>query len=323
MSQLDDFLTPTLARQLDAEQALISGDPGPRLAMWSTQEPVTVFGAEKSVIGAEEARGAFRWLATRFSNCTDYRFELVAAGASGDLAYTLGYERFSFSMDGGPVAPITLRVTHLYRREDGEWKIVHRHADTLMADQTAPAEAPAPAGERQREASPPPAGRRSTSRPEQAERLGPARTLAAAETDLADFLATALPRQVETESAWHQRDLDARLALWSTREPVTLFGGGGACVSSSDEVRRNFRTAVTGIVPCRSFDYDLVAAGGGGELAYTVGYEHISFDPGPVQDYTLRVTYLYRRENGEWKIVHRHADVPPTGQPLRAGASTE
>ena len=32
-------------------------------------------------------------------------------------------------MDGGPVAPLTLGVTHLYRREDGEWKIVHRHAD--------------------------------------------------------------------------------------------------------------------------------------------------------------------------------------------------
>jgi hypothetical protein len=96
MSQLDDFLTQTLAHQLDAEQALINGDPGPRLAMWSTQEPVTVFGAEKSTIGSEEARQAFRWLATRFSNCTDYRFELVAAGASGDLAYTLGYERFSF-----------------------------------------------------------------------------------------------------------------------------------------------------------------------------------------------------------------------------------
>jgi hypothetical protein len=95
MSELDDFLIPTLDRQLEAEKALINGDPGPRLAMWSTQDPVTVFGAEKSVIGAEEAREVFRWLATRFSNCTDYRFELVAAGASGDLAYTLGYERFS------------------------------------------------------------------------------------------------------------------------------------------------------------------------------------------------------------------------------------
>lgn len=72
---------------------------------------------------------AFHWLATRFSNLTDYRFELVAAGASGDLAYTLGYEHITFSVDGGPVEPITLRVTHLYRREDGEWKTVHRHAD--------------------------------------------------------------------------------------------------------------------------------------------------------------------------------------------------
>ena len=127
MSDLDDFLTPT-HRQLEAEQALINGDPGLRLAMWSTQEPVTVFGAEKTVIGSDE-RQVFRWLATRFSDLTDYRFELVAGGASGDLAYTVGYEHITVSMDGGPVAPLTLRVTHLYRREDGEWKTVHRHAD--------------------------------------------------------------------------------------------------------------------------------------------------------------------------------------------------
>jgi ketosteroid isomerase-like protein len=102
---------------------------------------VTVLGAMKDVIGSEEVRQAFRWLATRFSNLTDYRFELVAAGASGDLAYTVGYEHASFSMDGGPVAPLTLRVTHVYRREDGEWKIVHRHADPPPIDPTAPAEA--------------------------------------------------------------------------------------------------------------------------------------------------------------------------------------
>ena len=45
-----------------------------------------------------------------------------------------------------------------------------------------------------------------------------------------------------------------------------------------------FRRAVRQIVPCRSFDYDLVAASASGELAYTVGYEHVSFGPGPVQD---------------------------------------
>jgi ketosteroid isomerase-like protein len=128
-SELDDFLTPTLTRQFEAEQALINGDPEPRLAIWSTQEPVTIFGADRTTIGSEEVTQAFHWLATRFSNLTDYRFELVAAGASGDLAYTVGYEHITFSIDGGPVAPHTLRVTHVYRREDGEWKIVHRHAD--------------------------------------------------------------------------------------------------------------------------------------------------------------------------------------------------
>jgi ketosteroid isomerase-like protein len=141
MSELDDFLTPTLTRQLEAEKALINGDPAPRLAMWSTQEPVTVFGAERTVTGSEEVIQAFRWLATRFSDLTDYRFELVAAGASGDLAYTLGYEHITFSMDGGPVAPLTLRVTHLYRREEGEWKIVHRHADVPPTGQPLRADA--------------------------------------------------------------------------------------------------------------------------------------------------------------------------------------
>jgi ketosteroid isomerase-like protein len=129
MSDLDDFLTPTLTRQLQAEQALINGDPEPRLAIWSTQEPVTIFGADRTTIGSKEVTQAFRWLATRFSTLTDYRFELVAAGVSGDLAYTVGYEHITVSIDGGPVAPLTLRVTHLYRREDREWKIVHRHAD--------------------------------------------------------------------------------------------------------------------------------------------------------------------------------------------------
>jgi ketosteroid isomerase-like protein len=141
MSELDDFLTPTLARQLEAEKALVNGDPEPRLAMWSTQDPVTVLGAMKDTIGSEETREAFRWLGTRFSNLTDYRFELVAAGASGDLAYTLGYEHVSCSMDGVPVEPFTLRVTHVYRREDGEWKVVHRHADSPPSGWTPSADA--------------------------------------------------------------------------------------------------------------------------------------------------------------------------------------
>jgi len=142
-AELDDFLNQILARQVKADEALHNGDPGPRLALWSTQDPVTVLGAIKDVIGAEAARQAFGWLAAHFSDCTSFRFELVAADVSGDLAYTVGYEHTSASWDGVPVEPYTLRVTHAYRREQGQWKIVHRHADRPPIDQAPPAEASA------------------------------------------------------------------------------------------------------------------------------------------------------------------------------------
>jgi ketosteroid isomerase-like protein len=141
MSDLDDFLATTLPRQVQAEEALHNGDPEPRLAMWSTQDPVTVLGAVRSANGWDEVSRLFHWLGSGFSDCTSYRFELVAAGVSGDLAYTVGYEHTSVSWDGTPLDPYTLRVTHAYRREDGEWKIVHRHADAPPIDQTPPAEA--------------------------------------------------------------------------------------------------------------------------------------------------------------------------------------
>jgi ketosteroid isomerase-like protein len=141
MTELDDFLAATLARQVEAEQALHNGDPAPRLAMWSTTDPVTLFGAGTTKSGPDEVRRFFRWLGSRFSNCTSYRFELVAAGVSEELAYTVGFEHTSVSMDGTPLEPYTLRVTHLYRREDGEWKIVHRHGDSPPADQSPPVEA--------------------------------------------------------------------------------------------------------------------------------------------------------------------------------------
>ena len=140
MSELDDFLTTTLARQVEEEEALHNGDVQPRLAMWSTRDPVTVFGALKSVSGWDEVSQVIRWLASGHSDCTAYRFELIAAGVSSDLAYTVGLEHTSVSWEGVPMEPYTLRVTHVYRRENGEWKIVHRHGDHPPIDQSPPAE---------------------------------------------------------------------------------------------------------------------------------------------------------------------------------------
>jgi ketosteroid isomerase-like protein len=55
----------------------------------------------------------------------------MAAGVSGDLGYIVGSEHTTASVGG--VAPVAyaLRVKLIFRREGGEWKEVHRHADPM------------------------------------------------------------------------------------------------------------------------------------------------------------------------------------------------
>jgi ketosteroid isomerase-like protein len=135
MTERDDFQAKTLPQMMEAETALHEGDAGPRIAMWSHHDPVTLFGAIVSKSGWAELEPFFRWLAAQFSNTTGYAFDLVACDVSGDLAYTVGYERYSGSLSGGAVQEVVLRVTHIFRREQGEWKVVHRHGDNAGPDQ--------------------------------------------------------------------------------------------------------------------------------------------------------------------------------------------
>ena len=130
MSDRDDFMAWTQSRLRDAETALHNGDPGPRLALWSAREPVSVLGAWRSAIGQEEMRELFHALSGTFSDCTSHELELQAYDVAGDMAYTAGLEHTSTSMNGEPRS-YTLRATQVYRREGGEWKVAHRHADTV------------------------------------------------------------------------------------------------------------------------------------------------------------------------------------------------
>ena len=131
MTELDDFLGSIVPRHMAADKALHSGDPAGRIAMWSTNEPVTLFGAWISGTGSPAATAVFQRLGETFSDCVSFDFEVVAAGVSGDLAYTVAYEHTTASIYGAPAEPYTLRVTHVYRREDGEWQVVHRHGDPI------------------------------------------------------------------------------------------------------------------------------------------------------------------------------------------------
>jgi ketosteroid isomerase-like protein len=129
MTETEQFLATISPRITAAEIALHNGDSGPRIAMWSRAEPLTLFGAAISGSGWGEIGSIFDTLGQQFSGCLSYQNQIVAAEASGDLAYTVALEHTTASVNGAEPRPYVLRVTTIFRREDGEWKVVHRHAN--------------------------------------------------------------------------------------------------------------------------------------------------------------------------------------------------
>jgi ketosteroid isomerase-like protein len=130
MTDRDDFLAWVKTTLYEAELALHNGDAAPRWALWSRNEPVSVLGAWRNAYAEHELDELFASLARSFSECRSYVFELQAYDVVGDMAYTAGLEHTSASVDGQPRS-YTLRVTQVYRREGGEWKVAHRHGDTV------------------------------------------------------------------------------------------------------------------------------------------------------------------------------------------------
>ncbi len=79
----------------------------------------------------------FQWVASRFTGGRA-EVEHTVVAQSGDLAYTVGFERGPAAVDGGASKEMVIRVTHIYRRDGADWKLVHRHVDFPPADQRRP-----------------------------------------------------------------------------------------------------------------------------------------------------------------------------------------
>src|SRR5215469_3886174 len=124
----DDFLDWFNTTWRAAEVALHNGDAEPRLRTWSERAPVTLFGAWLNAGDPVGAREVFLKLAQGFSHATTSDIDLIAADVSGDMAYTVQREITSTTVNGEP-REYVLRVTQVYRREDGNWKVIHRHGD--------------------------------------------------------------------------------------------------------------------------------------------------------------------------------------------------
>lgn len=126
------------------------------------------------------------------------------------------------------------------------------------------------------------------------------------------FLTEMLPRQRAAVLALCAGDPASWSAEWSRREPVTLFGGAVPVRTGRADVDRTLGWLASILDEVRDVEYEVIAAGASGDLAYMAGLEHktVVVD-GAEETRTLRVTHVYRREDGAWRVVHRHGDHPP------------
>lgn len=126
-------LETLMSERKRAALAYCQGDASQVNALTTTHEPASFFGPDgHSIQGPEQIKAAFVEGASAFGISGNSHLEVIQAEAGGSIAYWCGFQHAEVDMDGKRVQ-MSLRITELFRREDGEWKLVHRHADMAKA----------------------------------------------------------------------------------------------------------------------------------------------------------------------------------------------
>jgi ketosteroid isomerase-like protein len=115
-----------------ALNTMANGDAGPLGDIWSQSADVTTMhpigGRE---VGWDAVKASWEGVAGVASDGKiELRDQLVRV--AGDMAYEVGTEHGAFKVGGEDIA-IEHRVTNVYQREGGVWKITHHHTDLSPA----------------------------------------------------------------------------------------------------------------------------------------------------------------------------------------------
>jgi ketosteroid isomerase-like protein len=115
-----------------ALQRMLNGDPQPLSDIWSHGPTVTTMhpiGGRQ--VGWNEVRESWEQVA---QGASDGKVELKdqLIRVVGDVAYEVGVEYPEFKLRGEKVSG-QIRVTNIYQREAGEWKMIHHHTDLAVA----------------------------------------------------------------------------------------------------------------------------------------------------------------------------------------------
>jgi ketosteroid isomerase-like protein len=121
-----------VARLYAAMADVANGDVAAIRALYAHSDDATSFygwgGYEKGWAAVDER---WSWAGRQFKGGT-VRHENVTTVVTPELAYTTDMETFDVQMDGmeGPTR-WSNRATHIFRLEDGQWRLLHRHANRL------------------------------------------------------------------------------------------------------------------------------------------------------------------------------------------------
>ena len=82
--------------------------------------------------GAPASEAHWARIGKFFRDGRDARFELIRAWRAGDMAVLVANESADVAVGSLSAQHWLLRVTLVFRRDGGEWRLVHRHADPLV-----------------------------------------------------------------------------------------------------------------------------------------------------------------------------------------------
>ena len=129
-------LDELIARYHRAADAFSRGDPDQVKELYSKAVDVTLanpFGPARR--GQDAVMGALDHASSRMSDGQVAGFDEPARYTSDELATILEVEHWRARIgERDSIASFDLRVTTTFRRENGEWKVVHRHADPISAE---------------------------------------------------------------------------------------------------------------------------------------------------------------------------------------------
>jgi ketosteroid isomerase-like protein len=134
-----DYFDEVLEQYHLALDEIMKGSPEGYKRVYSRRDDVTLanpFGPPAR--GWDEVARTLERAASHYRDGEATGFENVSKYITAELAYTVEIERGQAKVEGrADVTPIAVRVTTIFRPEEGAWKVVHRHADPITTPQPA------------------------------------------------------------------------------------------------------------------------------------------------------------------------------------------